>query len=126
MLDLAEYGSIGRSATLSPTWKKGDNPFSRPFPDEVRRDRESIVGLSLVVLGEMERKGYSTSSIRCYRMCALPRLVSHFMERGTDRYSDEVLYSFIERVDGGWCSEASFRLVLRPRCHPARADHMYH
>ncbi|MBO7673600.1 MAG: carboxymuconolactone decarboxylase family protein, partial [Atopobiaceae bacterium] len=35
-------------------------------------------------------------SVRCYRMCALPRLVSHFMERGTDRYSDEALDSFIK------------------------------
>lgn len=47
MLDMAEYGSVGRSATLSPSWKKADNPLSRPVPDEVRSDRESVVGLSL-------------------------------------------------------------------------------
>lgn len=123
MLDLAEYGSVGRSATLSPAWKKADNPLSRPVPDEVRSDRESVVGLSLAVLGEMERRGYSTSSVRCYRMCALPRLISHFTERGTDRYSDEVLDSFIERVDGGWCSEASFRHVLRPAALHVRSMH---
>lgn len=123
MLDLAEFGSIGRSATLSPSWKKGDNPLSRPVPDEVRNDSGSIVGLSLAVLDEMARNGYSTSSIRCYRMCALPRLISHFMEHGTDRYSDEVLDSFIERVDGGWCSEASFRLILRPAALHVRSVH---
>ncbi len=123
MLDMAEYGSVGRSATLSPAWKKADNPLSRPVPDEVRSDRESVVGLSLAVLGEMERRGYSTSSVRCYRMCALPRLVSHFMEHGTGRYSDEALDSFIERVDGGWCSEASFRHILRPAALHVRSMH---
>ena len=64
MLDLDEYGSIGRSATLSPSWRRGDNPLSRPIPDDVRRDRDSIVGLSLAVIGEMERMGYTTEKLK--------------------------------------------------------------
>lgn len=123
MLDLGEFGSIGRSATLSPSWRRGDNPLSRPIPDDVRRDRDSIIGLSLAVIGEMERVGYSSSSVRCYRMCALPRLISHFEEHGTERYSDEILGSFIQRVEDGWCSESSFHHILRPAALHVRSMH---
>ena len=123
MIDLAEYGSIDRSADLSPSWRKGDNPLSRPVPLEVKGDPNSIIGLSFAVLDEMERRGYSANTMRCYKMCAFPRLIAHFKELGTDRYSDEALESFIGKVEDGFCAGAAYYDILRPAALHVRSMH---
>ena len=123
MIDLAEYGSIDRSADLSPSWRKGDNPLSRPVPPDVRDDPDSIIGLSLAVLDEMGLRGYSANTMRCYRMCAFPRLIAHFKGLGTDRYSDEALESFIGKVEGGFCAGAAYYDILRPAALHVRSMH---
>lgn len=122
LMDLMEFGAIGRTANLTP-WRKGDNPLARPVPDDVRNDSESIVGLSFAVLDAMAASGHSANTIRFYKMCALPRLIEHFKDLGTDRYSEEALNSFISKVGGGFCSSSAFYSLLRPAALHVRSLH---
>lgn len=122
--DVADYGVIGREARMSP-WRKGRNPLLRPVPDAVKSDGESVVGLSLAVLDEMERIGYSANTVRDYRLSALPRLVWYFEARGTDRYSDEVIDAFVADVeaDDSFGGLAAYHEFLRPAALHVRMMH---
>ena len=121
MVDLAEYGAIGR-AMLSRRGKDG-NPLLRPIPDAVKADNDSIIGLSAAVIDEMASEGYSGNYINWYKMCALPRLIEHFSESGEERYSDALIDSFIDKVRDGYCADSSFYDVLRPAALHVRCMH---
>lgn len=121
MADLAEYGAVGRA--MLPRRGRDGNPLLRPVPDEVKMDDGSVIGLSLAVIDEMVREGYSANYVNWYKMCALPRLIEHFAEAGTDRYSDELIDSFVGKVRDGYCAGRSFYDVLRPAALHVRYMH---
>ena len=121
MADLAEYGVTGRTM-LSRRGKDG-NPLLRPIPEAVKEDRGDVIGLSAAAVDEMAREGYSGNYINVYKMCALPRLIEHFRESGEERYSDAVIDSFIDKVQGGYCAGSSFYDVLRPAALHVRRMH---
>jgi len=122
--DVADYGAIGADAHRSP-WRRERNPLLRPISDEVRSDGESIVGLSLAVLDEMARTGYSESTMRSYRNCVLPRVVWYFAGNGTDRYSDELIDAFVDGVEADACfgGLTDCHQYLQPAAMHIRAMH---
>lgn len=119
--DVAEYDAVCGHCLNGP--QKPRNPLLRPVSEDVRNDPESVVGLSLAVLAEMERTGYSKHTIAIYRGMALPRLIGFFEKAGSSRYSAETIDAFLDEIEEFGSMDGIDVGILRPAALYMRRMH---